>query len=117
MSLLYTKTMAIGGAPPVLIEITPTVAERIYRVLVAFADARPEQRLHFMHHMSETGTGLDQDEWRLNAGRYGATCFFICDNEWIVTTTQDDLTPRTQVLLDTTNLELALLKDIILAGG
>ena len=102
------------GDRPTLVILTPEVCEDIYRVLVAHADAKPEQRLAFIHQMSETGTGLGQTEWRLNSGYYGPTCFFRCGDEWIVTTTHEDLTPATQTKLDDTNLELAILRDSLL---
>ena len=108
--------MGIGGAPPVIIEITPDIADRIYRILVRDANAVPELRLAFMHHMSDTGTGLGQDDFRLKASYFGVTDFSICDNEWVVRPTQEDISPRTRQMVDTTNLSLALLKDEILAA-
>lgn len=90
-----------------ILEITPTLAEKIYRILTAFADAPPELRKAFVHHMST----LKQGEFRIDTGRYGATCFFIDNNEWFVTTTSEDETISTRNVLDTTNLKLALLRD------
>ena len=100
------------------IEITPEIADRIYRILVNYADAEPTQRKAFQHHMSDTGTGLGQEEFRLThetfRGRYGVACFFLDGNEWLVTATRDDESANTQEKVDATNLELALLKDIVL---
>lgn len=108
--------MGLGGAPPEIIEITPEIADRIYRILVRDAKADPDLRLAFMHHMSDTGTGLGQDDFRLKATYYGVTHFSICDNEWIVKPTNEDITWKTRQMVDTTNLSLALLKDEILAA-
>lgn len=99
--------------PPILVDLTPEVAERIYRVLVAYAKADPDLRKAFAHHI---GT-LKQDEYRLKAGWWGVTCFFVCNNEWIVTTTREDESPPTRAMVDETNRQLGILRDTILAGG
>lgn len=97
---------------PVL-PITPERAERIFRVLVAYADADATQRTAFMYMMSDTGLG--NIEFRIKAGWYGPTCFYIDNdespNEWFVKTTNEDETPATRNQVDETNLQLALLRD------
>jgi len=104
------------GAPPEFpVTIDDDAAERIYRVLVAYADADPNQRLAFIRQMKTTGVGLGQTEWRIKAGYYGPTCFSICDNEWFVKGTRDDITPATLEQIDIANLELAKLRDTILS--
>jgi len=103
------------GAPPEFpVAITEDAATRIFRVLVAFANADHDQLKAFVHQMSTTSLGLGQTQWRIKAGYYGPTCFFICDNEWFVTNHRDDISPRTRQQVDTTNLELAKLRDTIL---
>ena len=101
------------STPPVIVDITPERAERIYRVLVAYADAPPENLKAFAYHIAT----LEQDEFRLKATRYGVPCFYICNNEWIVTGAKDDTSPRTREMVDETNRQLALLRDVILSGG
>jgi len=97
-----------------IIPITPNVATRIYRVLVAYADAVPEHLKAFVRQMGTTGIGIGQTEWRLKAGYYGPTCFFLDENEWYVTHSRDDISPRTLEQVDLVNLKLALLRDEIL---
>lgn len=94
-------------------DITAERAERIYRVLVAYADAPPELRKAFAYHIAT----LQQDEFRLKATRFGIPCFFVCNNEWVVTAAKDDESPRTREMVDETNQQLALLRDLILSGG
>lgn len=105
----------LSGTPPFIVTINDDVANRIYRVLAAYADADPDQRLAFIQSISTEGVGRGEVEWRLRAGYFGVTCFFVCDNEWFVTRTREDLSPRTQDKVDTTNLELAKLRDVVLS--
>lgn len=102
------------GTPPFIVTIDDDVANRIYRTLVAFADADPDQKTAFVQSISTEGVGRGEVEWRLKAGYFGVTCLFICDNEWFVTSTREDLSPGTQDKVDTTNLKLAQLRDVVL---
>lgn len=95
------------------VTITEDVAERIYRVLVAHAEADSTQRTAFVQSMAETGLGRDQEEWELKNARFGVTRFFMCSDEWFVTPAMDDESPPTRTSVDTTNLELAKLRDTV----
>jgi hypothetical protein len=58
---------------------------------------------------------LQQVEWRIKAGYYGPTCFYVDNttspNEWYVVTTREDESPHTRDQVNETNLQLALLRD------
>ena len=95
------------------VTITDDVAERVFRLLVRYAEAPHQQRLAFIHQMSETGGGQDQEEWRLQTGYWGITKFFMCSDEWYVITSQEDESPNTRSAVDICNLELAKLRDVI----
>jgi len=106
-----------GNPPPVVIEITPTIAGQIWDVLVLHANADPTLRDAFAHHVADTDpAGLHQNEFRLQSSYFGVTYWSVCYNEWVVRTSQEDESPRTQLQVDNTNLELALLRDIVLAA-
>jgi len=95
------------------VTITEDVAERIYRVLVKYASADPTQRIAFVQTMAETGLGRDQEWWELKNARFGVTKFYMYSDEWLVTPALDDESDPTRNTVDTTNLELAKLRDII----
>ena len=95
------------------VTITGDVAERIYRLLVKYAKADHQQRLAFIRQMSETGGGLDQEEWRISSGYWGITKFFMCSDEWYVITSQEDESDPTRAKVNICNLELAKLRDVI----
>lgn len=104
-----------SSCPPAKIQITPEIAGRIFQCLVAFASASAEQVEAFKHEMSETGTGMGRKQYLIKDGYYGPCGFYICGDEWWVVTTHEDLSPRTEEQLDIVNLQLALLRDVIMA--
>lgn len=97
--------------PQPILPITADRADRIFRILVAFANADATQRMGFIHQMSYLG----QIEYRITSGYYGPKCFWIDNdlshNEWYVTPTNEDETTHTRGQVDETNLQLALLRD------
>ena len=95
------------------VTITEDVADRVYRVLVKHAEADPTQRTAFIQTMAETGLGRDQEWWELKNARYGVTMFYMRSDEWYVTPALDDESPPTRASVDTTNLELAKLRDVV----
>lgn len=95
------------------VTITDEVAERVYRVLIKYGKADYQQRLAFIHQMSEDTQGLDQEEWRIHSGHYGVTKFFMCSDEWYVITSQEDESDPTRAAVNICNLELAKLRDVI----
>lgn len=98
---------------PQSVTITEDVADRIYRLLVKHASARPEERLAFIQTMAETGLGRDQEWWELKNARFGITRFVMEGDEWYVTSALDDESAPTREAVDETNLELAKLRDTI----
>ena len=98
-----------------LVVITEDVAERIYRLLVAHAEADPDQRIPFVQTVAETGLGRDKNRWTLRNARFGVTEFWMSGDEWIVKHALDDTSPHTLSAVDTTNLELAKLRDTVYA--
>jgi len=103
----------VGAGRTQRVTITDEVAERVYRLLVRYAEAPHQQRLAFVHQMSEDTHGLDQEEWRIQSGYFGITKFFMCSDEWYVITSQEDESDPTRAKVNICNLELAKLRDVI----
>lgn len=99
-----------------LIPISPDVATRIFRHLVAFASAIPEQMEPFKHMVSDVALGgLGHRQFLIKDGFYGPCGFYMCGDEWYVVTTHEDLSPKTEEQLRNANLKLAQLRDTIMA--
>lgn len=99
-----------------LIAITPEIAGRIFQHLVAFASAVPEQKEPFKHMVSDVSFGgLGRRQFLIKDGFYGPCGFYMCGDEWYVVTTLEDITPNTEKQIRNANLQLALLRDTIMA--
>ena len=100
--------------PPKIV-ITTDIATRIFRHLVAFASAIPEQMEPFKHMVSDVSLGgLGRRQFLIRDGFYGPCGFYMCGDEWYVVTTHEDLSPKTEEQLRNANLKLAQLRDTIM---
>jgi hypothetical protein len=105
-----------GFCNPAKILITPQIATRIYRHLVAFAGAQPEQCKPFEHMVTDVSLGgLSRRQFIIRDGYYGLCGFYMCGDEWYCVTTLFDWSPKTIEALDVANLKLAELRDTIMA--
>jgi hypothetical protein len=104
-----------SNCPPAKIQITPEIAGRIFQCLVAYASASPDQTEAFKQEVSETSGGRGKKQYIIKNGYYGPCGFYICGDEWWVVTTLEDVSPKTEEQLDSANLQLALLRDVIMA--
>jgi hypothetical protein len=101
--------------PPKIV-ITPDIALRIFRHLVAFAGAQQEQCKPFQHMVSDVSLGgLGHRQYIIRDGYYGPCGFYMCGDEWYVVTTLFDWSPKTIEQINNANLKLALLRDTIMA--
>lgn len=101
---------------PGKIQISVDVATRIYRTLVAFADADPQKMEGFKRGVMDTSFGgLGHRQFLIKDGYYGVCGFYICGDDWFCVTTHEDLSPKTNEQLNTINLKLALLRDQIMS--
>ena len=97
------------------IAITADVATRIFRTLVAFGGADPNEMEGFKRKMMEVNLGgLGVRQFLVRDGYYGVCGFYICGDDWFCVTTHEDLSPKTNEQLNTVNLKLALLRDQIM---
>lgn len=96
--------------------ITPDIAERIFKCLVAFGSADPCEREGFKRIMSDLSLGgLGRNQFLVKDGYYGVCGFYMCGDDWFCVTTHEDISPGTNEQLNCVNLKLALLRDTIMA--
>jgi len=94
------------------IPTTSELAARIFRCLVAYASAVPEQLEPFKHMMTDIELGgLGRRQYLLRDGYYGILGFYMCGDEWYVVASRDDESPNTANQIRTANLKLAQLRD------
>lgn len=100
---------------PGKIMITSDVAYRIFQCLVAFGSADPNEKEGFRRIMMDVSLGgLGRTQFLVKDGYYGVCGFYICGDDWFCVTTHEDLSPKTNEQLNSVNLQLAMLRDVIM---
>jgi hypothetical protein len=103
-----------SNCQPPKILITADIADRIFRVLVAFGNADPQEREGFKMYIKDPSVGgLGNRQFAIRDTYYGVCGFYMCGDEWYCVTSMNDLSPKTNQAVNEINLKLALLRDQI----